>query len=211
MHRLKTARRLAYSLQAVRKNFPKHKKRPLVLLYVGELLTSAEAERRVDSLYLLEVDNYVIDTSRRGNVSRFLNHSCTPNLQVQQVIPTSSTSALELPCAYTHSLPAPASLRVLVFSCDALSWSRNDRLGTACLRSLACRILRHAQYSSWRGAVLCVCDLFFATCRTHSDRMRMRKYESDDYGIEYVSDIQTLKFGRKCRCSASRPNFMSSA
>jgi hypothetical protein len=47
--------------------------------YVGELLVASEARRREDSLYLLDIDDsYTIDSMRRGNISRFFNHSCQP-------------------------------------------------------------------------------------------------------------------------------------
>lgn len=63
--------------------------------YVGEVITSEEADRRgkvYDSqgrTYLFDLDYtedgqaaYTVDAAHYGNVARFINHSCQPNLQV---------------------------------------------------------------------------------------------------------------------------------
>lgn len=63
--------------------------------YVGEVITSEEADRRgkvYDSqgrTYLFDLDYtesgqaaYTIDAAHYGNVARFINHSCSPNVQV---------------------------------------------------------------------------------------------------------------------------------
>ncbi|KAL8063428.1 hypothetical protein ABFX02_01G025700 [Erythranthe guttata] len=74
--------------------------------YVGELLEDKEAERRVGSdEYLFDIgqnysdcpslkpeeqhseeSGYTIDAAHYGNVGRFINHSCSPNLYAQNVI-----------------------------------------------------------------------------------------------------------------------------
>ena len=88
---------------------------------------------------MLEVADCVIDTSRRGNVSRFFNHHCHPNIQVRQVVPTpvgvGATAELlpffcvgfytlravkageELCCETSLTLPPPLSLLSLSFLC----------------------------------------------------------------------------------------------
>ncbi|XP_032905138.1 histone-lysine N-methyltransferase EHMT1 isoform X3 [Amblyraja radiata] len=53
--------------------------------YVGELITDAEADVREDDSYLFDLDNkegevYCIDARYYGNISRFVNHLCEPNL-----------------------------------------------------------------------------------------------------------------------------------
>ncbi|XP_078502047.1 histone-lysine N-methyltransferase EHMT2 isoform X4 [Lissotriton helveticus] len=53
--------------------------------YVGELISDAEADVREDDSYLFDLDNkdgevYCIDARYYGNVSRFINHLCDPNL-----------------------------------------------------------------------------------------------------------------------------------
>ncbi|GIY85008.1 histone-lysine N-methyltransferase SUV39H2 [Caerostris darwini] len=65
-----------------------------VLEYLGEILTTGEAEKRDRSsgdnngTYLFDLDFgvqkciYTIDARRYGNGSHFINHSCCPNLQV---------------------------------------------------------------------------------------------------------------------------------
>ncbi|XP_018111224.1 histone-lysine N-methyltransferase SUV39H2 isoform X2 [Xenopus laevis] len=73
----------------------KIKKNSFVMEYVGEVITSEEAERRgqqYDSrgiTYLFdldyEADEFTVDAARYGNVSHFVNHSCDPNLQVFNV------------------------------------------------------------------------------------------------------------------------------
>lgn len=49
--------------------------------YVGEILTAQEADRRMDDTYFFDLghDHY-IDSNYYGNVSRFFNHSCDPNI-----------------------------------------------------------------------------------------------------------------------------------
>ncbi|GIY62760.1 histone-lysine N-methyltransferase SUV39H2 [Caerostris extrusa] len=70
------------------------KKGQFVLEYLGEILTTGEAEKRDRSsgdnnrTYLFDLDFgvqksiYTIDARHYGNGSHFINHSCCPNLQV---------------------------------------------------------------------------------------------------------------------------------
>ncbi|XP_009992615.1 PREDICTED: histone-lysine N-methyltransferase EHMT1 [Chaetura pelagica] len=53
--------------------------------YVGELISDSEADVREDDSYLFDLDNkegeaYCIDARFYGNISRFINHLCEPNL-----------------------------------------------------------------------------------------------------------------------------------
>ncbi|XP_010767949.1 histone-lysine N-methyltransferase EHMT1 [Notothenia coriiceps] len=53
--------------------------------YVGEIISEAEAEMRQNDTYLFSLDDkpqdqYCIDARFYGNISRFLNHMCEPNL-----------------------------------------------------------------------------------------------------------------------------------
>merc|ERR1712203_534616 len=56
--------------------------------YVGELIRSVLSDVRekryekqgIGSSYLFRIDNdYVIDATKSGSLSRFINHSCQPN------------------------------------------------------------------------------------------------------------------------------------
>ncbi|GAA5872350.1 hypothetical protein JCM8547_000904 [Rhodosporidiobolus lusitaniae] len=66
------------------------KKGQFVIEYRGEIITRDESYRRVlttyagkPSYYFLDYDGFeVIDAGQRGNASRFINHSCGPNLGV---------------------------------------------------------------------------------------------------------------------------------
>ncbi|KAG9335680.1 hypothetical protein JZ751_004332 [Albula glossodonta] len=58
---------------------------PLIFEYVGELISDAEADVREDDSYLFDLDNkdgevYCIDARYYGNISRFINHLCDPNI-----------------------------------------------------------------------------------------------------------------------------------
>uniref|UniRef100_A0A0A9Z5B7 Histone-lysine N-methyltransferase EHMT1 n=4 Tax=Lygus hesperus TaxID=30085 RepID=A0A0A9Z5B7_LYGHE len=53
--------------------------------YIGEIISDLEADTRKDDSYLFDLDNaesetYCLDARRYGNVCRFINHSCRPNL-----------------------------------------------------------------------------------------------------------------------------------
>ncbi|PKU28383.1 hypothetical protein llap_21313 [Limosa lapponica baueri] len=61
-----------------RKHSPREK-------YVGELISDSEADVREEDSYLFDLDNkdgevYCIDARFYGNISRFINHLCEPNL-----------------------------------------------------------------------------------------------------------------------------------
>ncbi|XP_021933678.1 histone-lysine N-methyltransferase EHMT2 isoform X2 [Zootermopsis nevadensis] len=53
--------------------------------YIGEIISDCEADHREDDSYLFDLDNrdgetYCIDARHYGNVARFINHMCVPNL-----------------------------------------------------------------------------------------------------------------------------------
>ncbi|KAL3833588.1 hypothetical protein ACJIZ3_008324 [Penstemon smallii] len=64
--------------------------------YIGELLKDKEAEERLDQdKYLFDISDdhseevkggFAIDAAKYGNVGRFINHSCSPNIYAQEVL-----------------------------------------------------------------------------------------------------------------------------
>ncbi|XP_066394087.1 histone-lysine N-methyltransferase ASHH3-like isoform X2 [Miscanthus floridulus] len=69
------------------------KKREFVIEYVGEVIDDRTCENRLwtmkrlndTNFYLCEVSsNMVIDATNKGNLSRFINHSCEPNTKMQK-------------------------------------------------------------------------------------------------------------------------------
>ncbi|XP_058804908.1 histone-lysine N-methyltransferase NSD2-like isoform X2 [Phymastichus coffea] len=64
-----------------------------IIEYVGEIIDEAEyrlrlqqkQERKNDNYYFLTIDNNrMIDAEPKGNLSRFMNHSCLPNSETQK-------------------------------------------------------------------------------------------------------------------------------
>ncbi|GLH06500.1 Probable histone-lysine N-methyltransferase Mes-4 [Gryllus bimaculatus] len=64
-----------------------------VIEYVGEMIDEAEYRRRLDdkhkekdeNYYFLTIDNHrLLDAGPKGNVARFMNHSCQPNCETQK-------------------------------------------------------------------------------------------------------------------------------
>ncbi|CAG5918525.1 unnamed protein product [Menidia menidia] len=58
--------------------------------YVGEIITDAEGDKRENDSFLFTLDNkvgntYCIDARLFGNIGRFINHLCEPNLQAVKV------------------------------------------------------------------------------------------------------------------------------
>ncbi|XP_051540016.1 histone-lysine N-methyltransferase NSD3-like isoform X1 [Myxocyprinus asiaticus] len=69
------------------------KKGDFVMEYVGELIDSEECKQRIRNANENHVTNFymltltkdrVIDAGPKGNVSRFMNHSCSPNCETQK-------------------------------------------------------------------------------------------------------------------------------
>jgi SET domain-containing protein len=63
-----------------------------IVEYVGEIITVEEEQRRYDDAsmarhhtFLFQIDDKTtIDATRRGNVARYINHSCDPNCETVQ-------------------------------------------------------------------------------------------------------------------------------
>lgn len=56
------------------------KKGDFIIEYVGEVIMSADLSEVRDHDYLLRVEgNFYIYSEKKGNLSRFLRHCCTPN------------------------------------------------------------------------------------------------------------------------------------
>ena len=69
------------------------KKGQFVIEYVGELIDEEECQRRLKSaadnnqtnFYFLTIDkDTIIDAGPKGNLARFMNHSCQPNCETQK-------------------------------------------------------------------------------------------------------------------------------
>jgi SET domain-containing protein len=64
-----------------------------IMEYKGELITDDEADQRYADLHehsphtmLFSLDNnLVIDATRRGSSARWINHSCAPNCEVEEI------------------------------------------------------------------------------------------------------------------------------
>jgi uncharacterized protein len=58
------------------------RKGSFIIRYTGPRITNAEADRR-ENKYLFELNNrWTIDGKGRGNIARYINHSCRPNAEV---------------------------------------------------------------------------------------------------------------------------------
>lgn len=64
-------------------------KQTFILEYVGELIGQREANARIETAYLFDLNHerddkhfYTIDAFQYGNLSRFVNHSCDPNTRI---------------------------------------------------------------------------------------------------------------------------------
>ena len=93
MWKLKKSKIHAYGIFAT-ENIPKRKK---VIQYIGEKVTRKEGERRSEkrikkylnskvtgSVYIFELNSrYDIDGSPKYNKARYINHSCSPNCEVE--------------------------------------------------------------------------------------------------------------------------------
>ena len=71
------------------------RKGTFMIEYVGELITMAEFHRRVDEgmrkygeemhfYYMMMDSSRMIDAGPKGNIARFMNHSCDPNCETQK-------------------------------------------------------------------------------------------------------------------------------
>lgn len=61
------------------------KKGQFIIEYVGEMISNDEADKR-GGRYLFEVNSkWTIDGSDRSNTARYINHSCRPNSESDEV------------------------------------------------------------------------------------------------------------------------------
>ena len=76
------------------------KKDQFVIEYVGELIDEKECERRLKEMeeknesnfYFLTINkDNIIDAGPKGNLARFMNHSCQPNCETQKWVVNGAT------------------------------------------------------------------------------------------------------------------------
>ncbi|GJQ75891.1 putative histone-lysine N-methyltransferase [Trypoxylus dichotomus] len=69
------------------------KKGQFVIEYVGEMIDEQEYQRRINKMHEQKEENYyfltidkdrMLDAGPKGNVARFMNHSCQPNCETQK-------------------------------------------------------------------------------------------------------------------------------
>jgi len=59
------------------------RKGEFVIEYIGEVITSAEADKRL-TRYLFEIDDkHTVDGATRKNTARYMNHFCKPNVEAE--------------------------------------------------------------------------------------------------------------------------------
>ncbi|PIN22606.1 histone H3 (Lys9) methyltransferase SUV39H1/Clr4, required for transcriptional silencing [Handroanthus impetiginosus] len=82
-------------MNRVSQHGPRHQSRScissgsFICEYVRELLREKEAEQRIgNDEYLFDIcdDGFVTDAAMIGNIGRFINHSCSPNLYAQEFL-----------------------------------------------------------------------------------------------------------------------------
>jgi len=64
------------------------KKGTRIIRYIGEKITKDESNRRLEAgnVYIFELnDYYSIDGKTLKNTARYINHSCDPNCQAEQI------------------------------------------------------------------------------------------------------------------------------
>ena len=68
----------------------------LVIEYIGEVIDVAEMQLRMANqrkytptdhdFYIMQLENgFYVDGKKKGNLSRFINHSCDPNCELQRL------------------------------------------------------------------------------------------------------------------------------
>jgi hypothetical protein len=66
----------------------------MIIEYIGELIRQKAADSRekryeavdIDSCYMFRIDEeWIVDATKQGNASRFINHSCDPNCYTRQI------------------------------------------------------------------------------------------------------------------------------
>lgn len=57
------------------------KKGSRIIEYIGEVITVDEANRRGGKYLFAATDYWYIDGKERGNIARYINHSCDPNTE----------------------------------------------------------------------------------------------------------------------------------
>jgi len=55
----------------------------LIIEYIGDRITEAEANRRGGRYLFAVTDNLTIDGKDRGNAARYINHACDPNAEAE--------------------------------------------------------------------------------------------------------------------------------
>lgn len=144
--------------------------------YVGEVIDRGEWEVRNgrasqhEAIYFMHLShNLIIDAAHKGNVSRFINHSCSPNLQAsRRCLPRSAPRqpAGELPASLSTQCPSPlcVPLSPAPLAPQVQKWFVNSqpRLAMFALRDIGAREELSYDYNvqwtgKWQSGQRCEC------------------------------------------------------
>eukprot|EP00794_Sanderia_malayensis_P006075 gene6075-6777_t len=156
-------------------------KNQFVLEYVGEIITSDEAEKRgrlydaAQQTYLFDLDytdddaTFTIDAYQYGNVSHFINHSCDPNLRVYGVFVDCLDARLpRIGFFAVRDIPAGQELTF-----DYLTSSNDDATGGSPITPS-----KHRKKEPALKKFLCACGA--SNCRKPREQTATRKQTSID-------------------------------
>ncbi|KAL6067292.1 hypothetical protein STEG23_006130 [Scotinomys teguina] len=105
-------------------------------VFCDEKLRSERTKTPSPSLARLSKENvFLLDASREGNVGRFLNHSCSPNLCVQNVFVETHDRNFPLVAFFTNRY---------VKARTELTWDYGYEAGTMPEKEILCQCLLHA-------------------------------------------------------------------
>eukprot|EP00981_Chlorochromonas_danica_P015340 scaffold11736_cov159-Ochromonas_danica.AAC.6 len=109
-------------------------------IYAGEMISASQARKRYSEIYDAKGENYVlsfkeegldfiltsnIDATQRGNISRFINHSCSPNTTVDLLRASSSEHSDDHLVLKVLGIPTLKALRD-IFPWEQLTFNYGD-------------------------------------------------------------------------------------
>ncbi|KAM3263825.1 hypothetical protein P3L10_000819 [Capsicum annuum] len=113
-----------------------------IIEYIGEVIDDALGEKRLwdmkykgdKNFYMCELrKDFTIDATFKGNLSRFLNHSCDPNCKLEKCVFVQFGPEVKCQCGASNSQGYLGSKKKITSKLD-ISWGlKRKRTSKSCL------------------------------------------------------------------------------